>query len=182
MDTRRSLLLVLPLAFSGCTSDPATEASEDYDLVTDVQGLMLTVLEPAAETYWDAVGAILDSTGVDEFQPETEEEWEQVRHAAYVIAESGNLLMMRGRALDRGAWMAFSRDLVEIGREAIAAAEAMDAEAVFTAGGEVYLVCSACHASYALQTLRPNDDRTDPVEVEGVEDAAEAEGPDGSGS
>lgn len=172
MKMNRSPWLFLPLVLVGCSSDSGTAAADDYELVTDVQGLMLTVLEPAAETYWDAVGAILDSTGVEEFQPETEEEWEQVRHAAYVIAESGNLLMMEGRALDRGAWMAYSRDLVEVGREAIAAAEAQDPEAVFYAGGEVYLVCSECHASYALQTLRPNDDRTDPVDVQGIDPAS----------
>ena len=167
MHSPRPLLLAASLAFSACTSQAGTESDAEYDLVTDVQGLMLTVLEPAAETYWDAVGAILDTTGAYEFEPETAEEWEQVRHAAYVIAESGNLLMMQGRALDRGAWMAFSRDLVDVGRDAIAAAEAMDPEAVFDAGAEVYFVCSECHASYAIQTLRPNDERSDPVEVEG---------------
>ena len=49
---------------------------------------------------------------------------------------------------------------------AIAAAESHDSQGVFDAGAEVYAVCSACHAAYALQTLRPNDERSDPVDVQ----------------
>jgi len=152
--------LAVPLAFAGCTRESDTRASR-YDPVADVQTMMNGVLEPAAETYWDAVGTIVDFEGVHDFRPETEEEWEQVRHAAYVLAESGNLLMMDGRAIDRGAWMGFSQDMVDVGRVAIAAAESRDFDQIFDAGAEVYAVCSACHASYALETLRPSDDRTD---------------------
>jgi hypothetical protein len=118
---------------------------------------MNAVLEPAADVYWDAVGTILDEHGVWEFAPSTPEEWTAVRNAAYVIAESGNLLMMEGRAKDRGPWMAMSRAMVEAGRQALLAAETEDEAAVFDAGAEVYYVCSACHVQYALQTLNPSD-------------------------
>jgi len=162
MMPRRSFLTGLPvLFFLGCGADTGGDAPPEYDLVTDVQGLMASVVEPAADVYWDAVGTIMDEDGVHDFRPETDEEWEAVRHAAFVVAESGNLLMMEGRAKDRGPWMAFSRDLVRVGRQAIAAADARDPDAVFEAGGEVYLVCSECHASYAVETLRPNDERAD---------------------
>ena len=144
------LLLLLP----ACGPEP-----EPYDEVADVQQLMLSVLEPAAETYWDAVGTILDQHGAMEIRPESDAEWEAVVAAAYVMAESGNLLMMPGRAQDDGAWMSMSQALVDIGRDAIAAAQARDADAVFTVGGDVYLVCTHCHATYALETLRPNDER-----------------------
>ena len=120
---------------------------------------MLTVVEPAAEVYWDAVGTIIDLEGTTEIRPQSVEEWEAVRNAAYVIAESGNLLMMQGRAEDHPAWIPMSQALVDVGRQAIEAANAMDEAAVFDVGAEIYYVCSNCHASFALETLRPNDER-----------------------
>ncbi len=142
----------------GCATDAPDSSS--YETVADVQQLMLTVLEPAAEAYWDAVGWIIDETGEHEIAPANPEEWEAVRNAAFVIAESGNLLMMDGRALDQTSWIAMSKAMVQVGRTAIGAAEARDKNAVFDAGAEVYYVCTACHAAYALGTLRPSDERT----------------------
>ncbi|MCG8468808.1 MAG: hypothetical protein MJB57_11475 [Gemmatimonadetes bacterium] len=125
--------------------------------VADVQELMLSVMEPAAETYWDAVGEILDSAGVHEIRPQTDEDWEAVLGAAFVIAESGNLLMMSGRARDRGEWVTMSERMIDAGRQAISAATARNAAAVFDAGAEVYYVCRDCHTVYATETLRPSD-------------------------
>lgn len=169
------------LLLFGCGADTGDDPAPEYDLVTDVQGLMVSVVEPAAETYWDAVGTVMDEDGVHDFRPETDEEWEAVRHAAFVVAESGNLLMMEGRAVDHGRWMALSRDMIRVGRQAIAAADARDPDAVFEAGGEVYLVCSECHASYAIETLRPNDARSDSADVateEAEADSASGTSPD----
>ena len=51
----------------GCAPDAPD--SSNYEAVADVQELMLTVLEPAAEAYWDAVGWIIDETGEHEIAP-----------------------------------------------------------------------------------------------------------------
>jgi hypothetical protein len=117
---------------------------------------MASILEPAAEEYWDAVGTIEDAKGVVEVAPRTDEEWAAVRNSAYVVAESGNLLMMTGRARDTGDWMRLSQALLDVGQRAIAAAESKNAKAVFDAGAEVYEACVACHAKYALALMRPN--------------------------
>lgn len=127
--------------------------------VGDMQQLMASVVEPAAEVYWDAVGVIVDAEGEHHMAPTTDEEWLAVRSAAYTVAESGNLLMMPGYALDDGAWMQMSRALVEVGKRAVEAAEARDLDAVFDMGAEVYYVCTNCHATYAIESLRPNDPR-----------------------
>ncbi len=156
MRPARACVLALALLLPGCepTPDPASMTP-----VADTKQLMAAVLEPAAEVYWDAVGTVLDETGTREWAPTTGEEWEAVRNAAFVLAESGNLLMVEGRAVDGDGWMAMSRALVEVGRRAIAAAEARDPGAVFTVGGDVYEACTACHAAYAIETLRPSDTR-----------------------
>ena len=75
--------LAVAVLLSGCTPDPPS-----FRPVADVKQLMASVLEPAAEVYWDAVGTIMDESGTVEFAPSTPEEWEAVHNAAFVIAES----------------------------------------------------------------------------------------------
>ena len=158
MKTRLTLTLAAVGFLAGCATEEA--APSQYAAVADVQTLMLTVLEPAAEVYWDAVGTIIDrDAGTIEIRPQSDEDWEAVRNAAYVIAESGNLLMMEGRAMEEAAWMPMSRAMIDVGRKAIDAADARDEAAVFDAGAEVYQACTNCHATFALETLRPNDTR-----------------------
>jgi len=148
--------LGLFVALTAC----AAPAEEDrYTAVADVPELMAHVLEPNAQVYWRAVGWILDFEGEHEIRPETEEDWLAVENAAFVVAESGNLLMMDGRALDDGPWMTMSQALIDIGRRAVHVAEDRNEQAVFDVGAEMYFVCTQCHATYALETLRPSDDR-----------------------
>jgi len=152
MKLRRYPWLVVPILLSGCgsgTDEPP------FTLVADLADLMSTVVDPAADVYWDAVGWIIDASGTTEIRPESPEEWEAVRNAAYQVAESGNLMMMRGRAVDEPEWIAFSQALISVGRRAIEAAEARDEQGVFDVGAEIYAVCTACHATYAVETLRP---------------------------
>lgn len=117
---------------------------------------MTIMLEPAAETYWDAVGTIIDSTGTQEIAPRTAEEWAEVWRAALVVAESGNLLMLEGRARDRDQWTRLAQAMVDAGSRAASAALTRDPAKVFDAGGELYETCTACHAAYARETLRPS--------------------------
>ena len=155
MRHRAWFVLTCALTTSGCNRPPP-EAPPPLRPIADVKQLMASILEPAAEVYWDAVGTIEDAKGVVEIAPRTDEEWAAVRNSAYVIAEGGNLLMMSGRAKDTGDWMKLSQALVDVGQRAIAAAESKNAKAVFDAGAEVYEACVACHAKYALAQMRPN--------------------------
>lgn len=154
--TRVSSILALAL-FSACA--PEQEQASNFIPVGDVQELMAHIVDPAAGVYWDAVGTIVDEDGVHEMFPTTDEEWEAVSNAAFMIAESGNLMMMEGRARDQAAWMTMSRQLVEVSQRALEAADARNLDAVFDMGAEVYYVCTNCHAAYAIETLRPTDSR-----------------------
>ncbi len=158
MKTMRRILLLAPLALGACVADAADSADAgSFELVADVGQLMVTILEPAADFYWDAVGWIIDENGTLAIAPSSDEEWELVRNAAYVMAESGNLLMMQGRGAEDEAWRAMSLAMVQIGRLAIEAAEAKNTDAVFDAGAEVYAVCTSCHVVYALETVPPSE-------------------------
>jgi hypothetical protein len=124
--------------------------------VADVKQLMQSVLEPAADAYWDGVGTIIDHTGTTEIKPETVEDWDALVNHAYVIAESGNLLMLGPRVKDGGDWMTMSRAMVDVGEKAIKAAQSRNPQAVFDVGAEVYDVCTSCHAKYAAELAKPN--------------------------
>ena len=134
------------LAF-GCNRPPPA-APPPLRPIADVKQLMKSILEPAADEYWDAVGTIEDAKGVVHVAPATEEEWAAVVNSAYVVTEGGNLLMMTGRAKDSGDWMKLSQALIDVGQRAIKAAESKNTQAVFDAGAEVYEACVACHAKY----------------------------------
>lgn len=160
-------VFVTALLAAGCSGAP----DAPYDPVADVQELMLHVVEPAAQEYWAAVGWILDEDGEHYFRPETEEEWLAVENAAFMVAESGNLLMMPERALDDGPWRGMAGALIESGRRALEVAEAKDEQGVFDAGAEMYQVCSACHAAYSPEVLRPSDERFDDTSGPGSADS-----------
>ena len=152
MNSKRLRWLAVPILLWGCGSDAA---EQPFTAVADLPDLMITVVEPAAEVYWDAVGWIIDASGTTEIRPRTPEEWEMVRNAAYQVAESGNLMMMGDRAVPEAAWTGFSQAMISVGRRAIEAAEARDPQGVFDVGAEIYAVCTGCHATYAAETLRP---------------------------
>ena len=159
MRSRGVEALLLPMLFVAC-ADSAEQAETPYLPVGDLQQLMAGVVEPAAEVYWDAVGVIVDTAGEHQMAPQNEEEWLAVRAAAYTVAESGNLLMLPGYRLDDAAWITMSQALVEVGERAIEAADARSLDAIFDMGAEVYYVCTNCHATYAGETLRPTDTRS----------------------
>lgn len=153
---RRELVLIgLLLALAGCgPSEQAASPNEQadgaspYKLTGDVKYLMQWVLDPAVDGVWDSSGSIITAAGTRQLEPTTNEGWRAVEHSAAVVAASGNLLMMPGRAVDDEAWKNISLGLVEAGLQAQAAAKAQDSEALFEAGAQIYRVCKACHSVY----------------------------------
>jgi hypothetical protein len=147
---RWRLIPIIAAVTLGCRAEPSP-----FRAVADVKQLMAAVLEPAADEYWDAVGTIVDESGSHDFAPQSDEDWNAVTRNAYVIAESGNLLMMGSRARDQAEWITFSEVLISAGKKALDAALARDKDAVFNAGAEVYEACTRCHAIYAAGLNRP---------------------------
>jgi hypothetical protein len=133
---------------SGCSSAPPPPP---FKPVADVKQLMASVVDPSADAFWDSVGWIDDAQGTLEIEPKTPEEWDAVRNHAYVVAESGNLLMMSSRAKDGGEWMRLSAALVEAGQKGVRAAEQHNKQGVFDSGAEIYDACTNCHVKYALE-------------------------------
>jgi hypothetical protein len=150
-----AVLSLVVLSACGATPEP-TPAPTPFRPVADVKQLMANVVEPAAEGYWDAVGSVVDASGVTEIRPKSAEEWDVVRAYAYTVTESGNLLLMPGRIRNDEAWTTMAQAMIQVGQKAIRAAEAKNPDAVFDTGAELYDTCTACHAKYAAEIQRPN--------------------------
>lgn len=96
-----------------------------------------------------------------------------MRHAAIVLAESANLLMVPGRrgarpgeksetpgvelepeemdeliAMDRAGWNTRALALHDAAMEVVAAVDAKDPEKVFEIGERIELACEGCHKQY----------------------------------
>ena len=107
-----------------------------------VKQLMLDLIHPSSN---DILLAIYRGG------PKDDAEWAAVRRAALTLAESGNLLMLQGRARDTGDWMKDAKLLVDAGNAAYKAAQAKDGNALAGLAGAVDASCTSCHKQY-----RPN--------------------------
>lgn len=144
------------MMFAGCggskeppAAAPATAAPPFHTMLTTKQ-LMSWIIDPNAVAIWNSVGSVVTDKGTEEKHPKTDEEWATFRNAAATLVESGNLLMLDGRAVDNDRWMATSRGMADAAATVLEAAEAKDVEAYFDAGGALYEACTACHSKYLV--------------------------------
>lgn len=83
--------------------------------------------------------------------PKGENDWAQVRRSALALAESGNQLMMPGRARDQADWAKDVKMLTEAGAAAYKAAQTKDVQALAAVAEPLDASCTSCHKQY-----RPN--------------------------
>jgi hypothetical protein len=124
--------------------------------LADNKLLMQAIVDPNADIVWEAVKTIDTKEGTEEIRPRNDDAWTAVRNAAVTLAESGNLLMMVPRAKDGGEWMKLSQQMIDTSEAAIRAAEAKNADRLFTVGGDIYEACSACHQKYMDAIVNAN--------------------------
>src|SRR2546427_735597 len=98
----------------GCSApqSPPAPAAPPLGPVVNVRQLMVWIVDPAADVIWGSVKTIITEAGTKEIAPHTDEEWDAVRNSAAMVAESGNLLMMEGRARDGQEWRTAARGLI----------------------------------------------------------------------
>ncbi len=147
------LLTLFGAAVSSACGGPAPPP---FKPVVDTKLLMQSVVDPNADIIWEAVKTIDSSDGTEQIRPKTDADWAAVRNAAVTVAESGNLLMMVPRAKDGGEWMQRAQEMISAGEEAMRAAEAKNAEKLFTVGGDIYDSCSNCHRQYLDAIVNAN--------------------------
>lgn len=106
--------------------------------VATVAELMAALTIPSS----DALFQIVSDT------PATNEQWTAAKNSAIALAESGNLIMVGGRAKDNGSWMQKSLAMVDAAVAARKAAESRNLDALSAATDTIVETCTACHAEY----------------------------------
>jgi hypothetical protein len=127
-------LMVLLLAGAGAAAAQAPTLRP----VGTVRQLMLGIVAPAS----DAIFKVPNKA------PKNDGEWQALQNSALILAETGNLLMLPGRAKDKDEWMKNAKALVDAGSAAFKAANAKDANALTDIGDKIDETCETCHAKY----------------------------------
>ena len=102
-------LMVLFLAGAAAAQAPT------FQPVGSVRQLMLGIVAPTSDVIFK----------VPNKAPKNDQEWTTVQNSALILAETGNLLMLPGRAKDRGEWMKNAKALVDAGSAALSAGAMM---------------------------------------------------------
>jgi hypothetical protein len=116
--------------------------------VASVKQIMNGIVSPASTVIFNAVSTTVTAKGVEDVAPRNDEEWAAVGNSAAALAEAGNLLMLDGRAVDRGDWITMSKAMIEAGRLSLKAVESKSTDGLLAAGENVNTSCDNCHRRY----------------------------------
>lgn len=145
-------LFIGGIGFIIATARTARDAPSIYDPVPapvgTVKQVMKGIVRPAAAVVFSSVGTTVTEAGREDKAPHTDEEWEAVGNSAIALAESGNLLMMEGRAVDKGEWIKMSQAMIDAAKITLKAVEAKSADDVLASGDAVNVSCDNCHRRY----------------------------------
>ena len=136
------------------TARPSASTKPDVPAappVASVKQIMNAIVMPNATVIYDAVGTIVDGAKVQEIAPKNDKEWAAVGGSAAAIVESGNMLLVGDRVIDKREWLSYTQRMIAAGKKVLAAADEKKANGVFMAGGELNETCDACHEKYQRQ-------------------------------
>jgi len=119
--------------------------------VASIKQIMNAIVAPGADVIYKAVGATSTASGVEDFAPRNDKEWAAVGDSAAALVESGNLLLMGSRVLDKGDWVKMTRQMITAAKAALDAVNAKNPDGILAAGGDLNESCDACHAKYRRQ-------------------------------
>ena len=121
----------------------ARAAQDSPQPVATTKQVMLDIIHPA----FNALLLVVNRGG-----PATDKEWAEARRAALIVAESGNLLLLRNRA---PVWAADARVLVDAGAAAYKSVEAKDVKALAASSERIDAACTTCH-KHSRPTVFPS--------------------------
>jgi cytochrome c556 len=114
------------------------QAPIPFQPVGSMKELMIDIIYPASDAIFY----------VDRDALKNQHDWNVLRTQALMLAESGNLLMMEGRARDQKNWIMESKMLVDIGEKAYKAAQAKDVDGIRALNDSLNAACVVCHYQY----------------------------------
>jgi hypothetical protein len=115
-----------------------SQLSTTFQPVGNMSQLMIDIIYPVSDAIFY----------VDRDPPKTAKQWNDLREQALMLAESGNLLMMEGRARDQKNWILDSKMLIDIGATAYKAAQNKDVDGIRALNDALNAACVTCHQQY----------------------------------
>jgi hypothetical protein len=117
------------------------QAPSPFQPVGNVSQLMVDIIYPTSDALFY----------IERNPPKADHDWNAIRGAALTLAESGNLLLMGGRARDQDRWAKDAKLLIDAGTAAFKAAQKKDMQAILDLNEQLTASCTTCHRHY-----RPN--------------------------
>jgi hypothetical protein len=114
------------------------QAPSTFQPVGNMSQLMIDIIYPTSDAIFY----------VDRDPPKNEHEWSLLRAQALMLAESGNLIMMDGRARDQENLIKYSKMMIDIGTTAFKAAQAKNLDGIHALNDPLNDVCVNCHLQY----------------------------------
>ena len=119
--------------------------------VASIKQIMNAIVLPDATVIYNAVGSTSTAAGVVEVAPKDEKEWAVVGNSAAALVESGNLLLVGPRLVDKGDWVKRTREFIDAAKASLKAAESKDVAGILATGGDLNDTCDRCHEKYQRQ-------------------------------
>ena len=123
-------------------------AAGDFQTVGTMGDVMVSMVYPAANNI--LLSAYRGG-------PRDEKEWLSIQRNAVLLAESGNVLLVRGPAGGQSDWAKNAKTLVDAGAAAYKAARAKDANALMAVAQPLNAACTACHKQYRANIAGPGE-------------------------
>jgi hypothetical protein len=130
----------------GATSQVNNAGSGNPQPVGTMSDVMTSMVYPAANNILLAAyrGGAQD-----------DKEWLAIQRSAVLLAESGNVLVMRGPAGGQSEWAKDARMLSDAGAAAYKAAQTKDANALMAVAQPLNAACTTCHKQYRANIAGP---------------------------
>ena len=171
-----AVVLVAASLLAGCAAPPEAEepppAASPYRPVATIREVMNSVIDPSVDVVWNSVKTVIDN-GTTDHAPAADEEWAEVRRHALIVSEAANLLLMPGRPVARpgepslapgveatpeeirslidknpDAWNSYVLEFQDSLKQALAAIDKKDTQALFDAGEHIDSACENCHGVF----------------------------------
>lgn len=146
---------------------------QDYIATSTIREIMKSMIDPSANSLYNAVSSSVTSDGVKEKSPKTEEEWDEVRRQAITLIEASDLIVLTGRhvagpaevalnprvqlspaeieamiAKDRASWVKMAHDLHDSIRPALKAIDEKNPMALSDSTIAIDMTCESCHVKF----------------------------------
>jgi len=173
-------IVIVSFVLTGSACSKPQSPVPDLLKTATIKDIMDSMVDPSGDFMFESVVEIADANGITHKAPQTDEEWEEVRHRALILLEAPNLLIMEGRKAakpgeksknpevelqpeqiqelvdrDRAGFVRRARKLQDAAAMALKAVDAKDEDALFHSIESIDKACENCHLHYWY----PNDKR-----------------------